>query len=77
MAMPGATVYHAATKVDGDSLVTSGGRVLGVCARAATLAEAVAQAYRGVDRIAFEGMHYRTDIGADTLLKLSEGTTGE
>ena len=77
MAMPGATVYHAATKVDGDALVTSGGRVLGVCARAATLADAVAQAYRGVDRIAFEGMHYRTDIGADTLLKLAEGTAGE
>ena len=75
--MPGATVNHASTKVDGDALLTSGGRVLGVCARAATLADAVAQAYRGVDRIAFEGMHYRTDIGADTQLKLGEGTAGE
>jgi phosphoribosylamine--glycine ligase len=77
MAMPGATVYQAGTKVDADALVSAGGRVLGVCARGATLAEAVAQAYRGVDRIAIDGMHYRTDIGADTLLKLSEGTAGE
>jgi len=77
MAMPGATVYHAGTKVDAGSLVTSGGRVLGVCARAPTLVEAVARAYRGVDLISFDGMHYRTDIGADTLLKLGEGTAGE
>jgi len=77
MAMPGATVYHSGTKIDGGTLVTAGGRVLSVCARAATLAEAVAKAYRGVDRISFEGMRYRTDIGADTLGKLSEGTAGE
>jgi phosphoribosylamine--glycine ligase len=77
MAMPGATVYHSGTKLDAGSLVTSGGRVLSVCARAATLAEAVAHAYRGVGRISFEGMRYRTDIGADTLLELSEGTAGE
>jgi hypothetical protein len=37
----------------------------------------VAQAYRGVGRISFDGMHHRTDIGADTLIKLSEGTAGE
>jgi phosphoribosylamine--glycine ligase len=77
MALPGVTVYHAGTKLDSGSLVTSGGRVVSVCGRAATLAEAVALTYRGVERVNFEGAQYRTDIGADTLRKLSEGTAGE
>ncbi len=74
MALPGVTVYHAGTRRDGDLLVTAGGRVLSVCGRGSDLREAVATAYRGVDKIRFEGRHYRTDIGADSLAKLAGGT---
>jgi phosphoribosylamine--glycine ligase len=77
MAMPGVTVYHAGTKIDAGTLVTSGGRVLSVCGRAGTLAEALSLTYRGIEKISFDGMHYRPDIGADTMHKLSEGTAGE
>jgi phosphoribosylamine--glycine ligase len=77
MAMPGATGDHSGTRLQDGSLVTAGGRVLSVCVRAATLVEAVAHAYRGVDRISFDGMGYRTDIGADTLVALSQGAAGE
>jgi len=70
LAMPGVTVYHAGTKTVDGQLVTSGGRVLSVCGRGQRLAEAMAEAYRGVDCIRFDGMHYRRDIGADTLRRL-------
>ena len=65
------TVYHAGTKrVDDGRLVASGGRVLSVCGRGATLEEAIETAYRGVAQIHFSGMQYRTDIGRDTLTRL-------
>jgi phosphoribosylamine--glycine ligase len=58
-------VFHAATKRDEDGgLLTNGGRVLAVTATASSFAEARAKVYANVDRISFEGMHYRTDIGA-------------
>lgn len=57
------TVYHAGTKASGDSIVTAGGRVLGVTATADTLYEAVDKAYAAVERISFKDMHYRRDIG--------------
>jgi phosphoribosylamine--glycine ligase len=63
----GATVFHAGTRLDPSGLVTSGGRVLGVTASGPTLASAIENAYRGVDKIAFDGMHYRTDIGRKGL----------
>jgi len=69
-ALPGVTVYHAATRIVDSRLETSGGRVLSVCGRGATLAESINTAYRGVEKISFEGAHYRTDIGADSLAKL-------
>lgn len=58
-----AIVYHAGTKLDGDKFLTNGGRVLGVTANAATLDEALEKAYSAVNKISFEGAHYRTDIG--------------
>jgi phosphoribosylamine---glycine ligase len=58
----GAKVFHAGTRRDGDSIVTSGGRVLGVTAAAASLDAALAAAYEAVGKINFEGMHYRKDI---------------
>ncbi len=60
----GALVFHAGTRLSDDgALVTSGGRVLAVSARGADLSTAVANAYAGVAQIAFDGAHYRTDIG--------------
>lgn len=57
-------IFHAGTKPGAaEDAVTAGGRVLGVTARAATLDEATKQAYAAIDRIHFEGMQYRRDIG--------------
>jgi phosphoribosylamine--glycine ligase len=60
----GVAVFHAGTALSPDgNLVASGGRVLNVCARGATLSEARERAYAAVDRIDWpEGFH-RTDIG--------------
>jgi len=55
-------VFHAGTRLDGDHLVTNGGRVMTVTALAPTLREARDKAYRNVQRIHFEGVQYRTDI---------------
>ncbi|MBI1762450.1 MAG: phosphoribosylamine--glycine ligase [Acidobacteria bacterium] len=58
------TVFHAGTKQNADGqVVTAGGRVLGVTARGADLAEATARAYTAVSRIQFDGAFYRRDIG--------------
>jgi phosphoribosylamine--glycine ligase len=67
-ALPGVKVFHAGTKIDGDRVVTDGGRVLGVTALGDTLADAKARAYEAVKMISFSGAHYRTDI-ADKALK--------
>ena len=48
-------------------LVTSGGRVLNVVATALTLQEAIDAAYKKVERIHFDGAHYRRDIGQRAL----------
>ncbi|CCW35137.1 phosphoribosylamine--glycine ligase [Chthonomonas calidirosea] len=63
----GCLVFHAGTRREGDQLVTDGGRVLSVTGLGADIHEAMAQAYRGIARISFEGMHYRRDIGARNL----------
>ena len=67
--LPGgeAIVYHAGTKETAEGLVTSGGRVLGVTATAPTLAQAVEKAYAAADKISFEGLHRRSDIGKRAL----------
>ena len=56
-------VFHAGTKFDGGNIVTAGGRVLGVTAIAVDLKDAIDKAYVGLNRISFEGMQYRKDIG--------------
>ena len=64
----GVEVFHAGTKKLPDgSLVTNGGRVLGLTAVADTLREAVETAYSAAEKIGFEDMHYRRDIGARAL----------
>ena len=60
-------VFHAGTKLEGDKFVTDGGRVLGVTAVDQDLASAMMLAYEAVNKIHFEGMHYRRDIGAKGL----------
>ncbi len=65
----GVKVFHAGTsRRDGD-YYTTGGRVLGVTARAPELADAVERAYEAVRCIRFEGVHYRQDIAARALKK--------
>jgi len=59
----GAKVFHAGTALEGERLVASGGRVLGVAALGATVAEAQAAAYRAADAIDFPTGFFRRDIG--------------
>jgi phosphoribosylamine--glycine ligase len=61
---PEVVVFHAGTRIEGGLFVTNGGRVLGVTTTAPTFAEARSRVYRNIERIQFEGMHYRRDIGA-------------
>ena len=58
------TVFHAGTRLENGRVVTAGGRVLGVTARADDLAAARARAYEAVAQIRFEGAYFRRDIGA-------------
>jgi phosphoribosylamine--glycine ligase len=62
--MEGVVVFHAGTEERKGRVVTAGGRVLAVSALGGSLADARARAYAAVERISFEGMHYRTDIAA-------------
>jgi phosphoribosylamine--glycine ligase len=66
--LPDVKVFHAGTKLERGAVVTDGGRVLGVTALGATLAEAKQRAYEAVARIHFQGAHYRRDI-ADKALR--------
>ena len=65
--LDGVTVYHAGTKLQDNELVTSGGRVLGVTALGDTLENALKKSYDAVEKIHFEGAHYRRDIGKRAL----------
>lgn len=71
--VPGVQVFHAGTSLVGglltSSVRTSGGRVLGVTAAADTLPEALDLVYSAMDKISFEGMYFRRDIGHRALLK--------
>ncbi len=60
-------VFQAGTKMDKGQLVTAGGRVLSVSAIGGTLKQALDRAYAAVEKIHFEGMHFRRDIGAKSL----------
>ncbi|HEY7351601.1 MAG TPA: phosphoribosylamine--glycine ligase [Terriglobales bacterium] len=65
----GVRVFHAGTSLRDGGYYTSGGRVLGVTARGETLDSAVNRAYEAVEKIQFEGAHYRKDIAARALVK--------
>jgi phosphoribosylamine--glycine ligase len=63
METAGATVFHAGTAEENGRIVNSGGRVLGVNALGATVAEAQQNAYRALKHLDWPGGVYRTDIG--------------
>jgi phosphoribosylamine--glycine ligase len=63
-AEPARLLFHAGTRQDGGRWTTSGGRVVGVTGLGATLEQARANAYAGVDAISFEGAQWRSDIAA-------------
>jgi len=65
----GVKVFHAGTTKHDDAYFTSGGRVLGVTARAASLDEAVKRVYEAVQKISFGGAYYRKDVAARALKK--------
>jgi len=64
----GVAVFHAGTARQHGQLVTNGGRVLSVTARAADLRRAMENAYAAVQAITWDGIHYRTDIGRRALV---------
>ena len=64
---PYVTVYHAGTRMVDDTLVTNGGRVLGVTALGETLKQAVARSYAACERITFDTKYHRSDIAKRAL----------
>ena len=64
----GAVVFHAGTKETDGNIVTNGGRVLGISALGKDIAQAIENAYKGVEKVKFENMQYRTDIGKKAFL---------
>ena len=68
-AVSGVKVLHAGTRRDGERVVTSGGRVLGVTAAGSSLEYALARAYEAAAKITFEGVHYRKDIGGHASVR--------
>ena len=64
---PCCIVAHAGTKLDGNDIVTSGGRVIAVTAHGKNIEEAREKAYNNAKKIVFEGKNYRHDIGLDLM----------
>lgn len=56
-------VFHSGTKVIDNNIVTNGGRVIGITAKAKSVEDAAKKVYENIKKINFEGMHFRTDIG--------------
>jgi phosphoribosylamine---glycine ligase len=65
----GVKVFHSGSTKRGEGYYTSGGRVLGVTARAGSLETAVGKAYEACGKISFDGAHYRKDIAERALKK--------
>lgn len=67
-------IFHAGTIKDGKQIISMGGRVIASTSTGETLEEAVAQAYKGVDTIKFQGMHFRKDIAHRAFKTEAEST---
>lgn len=63
-------VFHAGTRLEGTDIVTTGGRVLCVCALGEDVAEAQRRAYAAVDKISWKDVYYRRDIGHRAIARL-------
>lgn len=61
----GSIPFHAGTKLDGNKVVTNGGRVLAMTSYGKDFKEALATSYSNVDKLSFDKMYYRTDLGFD------------
>src|SRR5262249_52303933 len=61
--IPDVKVFHSGTAKRGSEIVTDGGRVLSITALGQTIAEAQRRAYRALEMVHFDGMHFRKDIG--------------
>lgn len=62
-------LFHAGTKLSGQEIITDGGRVLGVTALGKDIKETIDKAYQAIEKIDFEGMYYRKDIGYQAINK--------
>jgi len=60
-------IFHAGSKKQKGRIFTNGGRVLGVTATDKSMKKAIQKAYSVVDKIGFEGMQYRKDIGCRAI----------
>jgi phosphoribosylamine--glycine ligase len=69
------TLFHAGTIRRGGRLINVAGRVISVCARAATLSEALGKAYQAAPKVRFEGARYRRDIGYRALQRKADTGT--
>ena len=65
--VPGVRLHHAGTRKQSGGWVTNGGRVLGVTALGTSLEEARHRAYQAADRIRWDGVHYRRDVGVQKV----------
>lgn len=67
--IPGLYIFHSGTKKENDTILTAGGRVLGVTAvgNLDNLEETIMTAYRNIEHITFDGAYYRSDIGKKGL----------
>ena len=63
----GVKIFHAGTAKKDNDIITAGGRVLGVTASGIDINEAVKAAYKAIEKIKFDGMHYRRDIASKAL----------
>ena len=61
----GSVVFHAGTRLDGEKVLTSGGRVIAVSSYGASMKEALEVSFKNAEKIKFEGKYYRSDIGFD------------
>jgi len=67
-----AVVFHAGTREVDGKIATGGGRVLGVTAKGSSIQEAINKVYPEVEKISFDGMQYRKDIGQKALKRTSK-----
>lgn len=58
-------VFHAGTKIEQEKVLTNGGRVIAVTSYGANFKEAISKSYQNIEKIKFDKMNYRTDIGFD------------